>query len=87
VSARPVSYKAITAQMVGTFYLSPSPGADPFVAVGDVVEEAHPVCILEAMKLMNEIEMPETGTIREIVAEDAMPVDYGAVLFYYEPAS
>ena len=84
-SARPVSYRAITAQMVGTFYRSPSPGSDPFVAVGDVVEEAHPVCILEAMKLMNEIEMPERGTIREIVAEDAMPVDYGAVLIYYEP--
>jgi oxaloacetate decarboxylase alpha subunit len=84
-SARPASHKAITAQMVGTFYRSPSPGSDPFVAVGDVIEEAHPVCLLEAMKLMNEIEMPERGTIREIVAEDAMPVDYGAVLFYYEP--
>jgi len=72
--------------MVGTFYAAPSPGSDPFVAIGDVVEIGYPVCILEAMKLMNEIEMPESGTIREIVAEDGSPVDYGAVLFYYEPA-
>jgi oxaloacetate decarboxylase alpha subunit len=82
---RPASWKEIKAQMVGTFYASPSPGSDAFVAVGDTVEIGNPVCILEAMKLMNEIEMPESGTIREIVAEDASTVDYGAVLFYYEP--
>ncbi|HEY5517274.1 MAG TPA: acetyl-CoA carboxylase biotin carboxyl carrier protein [Coriobacteriia bacterium] len=82
---RPASWKEIKAQMVGTFYAAPSPGSDPFVAVGDMVEVGNPVCILEAMKLMNEIEMPESGTIREIVAEDASTVDYGAVLFYYEP--
>jgi len=85
VHGRPASWKEIKAQMVGTFYAAPSPGSDPFVAVGDVVEIGNPVCILEAMKLMNEIEMPESGTIREIVAEDASTVDYGAVLFYYEP--
>jgi oxaloacetate decarboxylase alpha subunit len=84
--ARPASWKEIKAQMVGTFYAAPSPGSDPFVAVGDVVEIGHPVCILEAMKLMNEIEMPESGTVREIVAVDTSSVDYGAVLFYYEPA-
>jgi oxaloacetate decarboxylase alpha subunit len=83
---RPAAWKEIKAQMVGTFYAAPSPGSDPFVAVGDVVEMGYPVCILEAMKLMNEIEMPESGTIREIVAVDGSPVDYGAVLFYYEPA-
>jgi len=82
---RPASWKEIKAQMVGTFYAAPSPGSDAFVAVGDTVEIGNPVCILEAMKLMNEIEMPESGTIREIVAEDASTVDYGAVLFYYEP--
>jgi acetyl-CoA carboxylase biotin carboxyl carrier protein len=71
---------------VGTFYAAPSPGSEAFVAVGDVVDTGDPVCILEAMKLMNEIEMPEKGTIREIVAADASPVDYGAALFYYEPA-
>jgi acetyl-CoA carboxylase biotin carboxyl carrier protein len=52
----------------------------------EVVDEGQPVCILEAMKLMNEIEMPERGTIREIVAVDGSAVDYGAVLVYYEPA-
>jgi biotin carboxyl carrier protein len=52
---------------------------------GDAVEQGASVCILEAMKLMNEIEMPETGVIREVVAKDGSPVDFGAVLFYYEP--
>jgi acetyl-CoA carboxylase biotin carboxyl carrier protein len=71
--------------MVGTFYRSPSPGTAAFAEVGDTVEQGAPVCILEAMKLMNEIDMPESGVIRAVVAEDASPVDYGAVLFYYEP--
>jgi acetyl-CoA carboxylase biotin carboxyl carrier protein len=71
--------------MVGTFYRSPSPGSEPFVQPDEVVDEGQPVCILEAMKLMNEIEMPETGVIREVVAKDGSPVDFGAVLFYYEP--
>jgi oxaloacetate decarboxylase alpha subunit len=83
--SRPASWKPVTAMMVGTFYRAPSPGSAPFVEVGDTVEQGNPVCILEAMKLMNEIEMPETGVIREVVAEDTSPVDYGAVLFYYEP--
>jgi oxaloacetate decarboxylase alpha subunit len=84
--ARPASWKEITAMMVGTFYRAPSPGSPPFAEAGDTVEQGSPVCILEAMKLMNEIEMPETGVIREVAASDASPVDYGAVLFYYEPA-
>jgi oxaloacetate decarboxylase (Na+ extruding) subunit alpha len=83
--ARPATWKPITAMMVGTFYRAPSPGSAPFAEVGDTIEAGNPLCILEAMKLMNEIEMPESGTIREIVAPDASPVDYGAVLFYYEP--
>jgi oxaloacetate decarboxylase alpha subunit len=73
--------------MVGTFYRSPSPGSDPFVEVGDILEEGAPVCILEAMKLMNEIEMPERGIIHEVALADATPVDYGTVLFYYEPVA
>jgi oxaloacetate decarboxylase alpha subunit len=81
----PASWQEVRAMMVGTFYLSPSPGSDPFVKVGDTVEQGTSVCILEAMKLMNEIEMPETGIIREIAAKDSSPVDFGAVLFYYEP--
>jgi oxaloacetate decarboxylase alpha subunit len=84
-SDHPASWKEVTAVMVGTFYRSPSPGSAPFAEVGDTLEEGSPVCILEAMKLMNEIDMPETGIIRAVVAEDASPVDYGAVLFYYEP--
>jgi oxaloacetate decarboxylase alpha subunit len=83
--ARPASWKEVTAMMVGTFYRAPSPGSAPFAEVGDTIEQGDPVCILEAMKLMNEIEMPETGVIREVVAPDASAVDYGAVLFYYEP--
>jgi len=84
-NGRPDSWKEVTAMMVGTFYRSPSPGTAAFAEVGDTVEQGAPVCILEAMKLMNEIDMPESGIIRAVVAEDASPVDYGAVLFYYEP--
>jgi oxaloacetate decarboxylase alpha subunit len=85
-SGRPASWKEVTAMMVGTFYRAPSPGSAPFAEVGDTIEQGNPVCILEAMKLMNEIEMPETGVIRQVVAPDASAVDYGAILFYYEPA-
>jgi oxaloacetate decarboxylase alpha subunit len=86
-SGRPGSWTELRAQMVGTFYRSPSPGSDPFVEVGDILEEGAPVCILEAMKLMNEIEMPERGIIHEVALADATPVDYGTVLFYYEPVA
>ncbi len=84
--ARPEAWREVRAQMVGTFYRSPSPGAEPFVKVGDLVEEGQPLCILEAMKLMNDIEAPERGIIRETPLVDASPVEYGTVLFYYEPA-
>ena len=73
--------------MVGTFYRSPSPGSDPFVNVGDEVEEGDTLCILEAMKLMNEIAAEEAGVIREICLGDAEPVEYGTVLFYFEPTA
>jgi len=75
----------VTSPMVGTFYAAPSPGADPYVMVGDTVAEGQTLCIIEAMKLMNEITAEEAGVIREVVAVNAEPVDYGAVLFYYEP--
>ncbi|HEX9093584.1 MAG TPA: acetyl-CoA carboxylase biotin carboxyl carrier protein, partial [Coriobacteriia bacterium] len=84
---RPVEWKEVRALMVGTFYRSPSPGTDPFVNVGDVFEEGQPLCILEAMKLMNEIEAPERGILQEVVPADSTPVEYGSVLFYYEPVS
>jgi oxaloacetate decarboxylase alpha subunit len=71
--------------MVGTFYRSSSPGADPYVEVGDTDAEGQPLCIREAMKLMNEITAEEAGVIREIPLENASAVEYGTVLFYYEP--
>ena len=82
---RPATWREVKAPMVGTFYRSPSPGSEPFVQPDDVVDEGQPVCILEAMKLMNEIEMPERGTVREVAVEDGAAVDYGTVLVYYEP--
>jgi oxaloacetate decarboxylase alpha subunit len=84
--ARPDAWKTVTAPMVGTFYESPAPGTPPFVAVGDTVSEGQPLCILEAMKLMNEIPAEESGIIREVVAKSGDLCDYGAILFYYEPA-
>ncbi len=84
-SERPASWKKVVAPMVGTFYRAPSPGAPEFVNVGDVIEEGQALCILEAMKLMNEITAEEPGVIREICVGNAEPVEYGTVLFYYEP--
>jgi oxaloacetate decarboxylase alpha subunit len=76
---------AVTSPMVGTFYEAPAPGADPFVKVGDEVLAGQSLCIVEAMKLMNEIEAEEMGTVREVCLEDATPVEYGTVLFWIEP--
>lgn len=83
---RPASWKTVVAPMVGTFYSAPSPGSDAFVAVGDGFEEGQTLCIVEAMKLMNEIQAEESGTITEIAVANGDPVEYGTVLFYYEPA-
>jgi oxaloacetate decarboxylase (Na+ extruding) subunit alpha len=82
---RPATWKSVIAPMVGTFYRAPSPGADAFVNVGDTVEEGQGLGILEAMKLMNEITAEEAGVIREIAVGNAEAVEYGTVLFYYEP--
>ncbi|MBS3957637.1 MAG: acetyl-CoA carboxylase biotin carboxyl carrier protein [Clostridiales bacterium] len=86
-SERPATWRQLVAPMVGTFYRSPSPATDPFVNVGDTVETGQVVCILEAMKLMNEITIEEDGIVREIPVADADPVEYGTVLCYYEPLS
>ena len=72
---------AITSPMVGTFYRSPSPEAEPFVKVGQAVEKGQVVCIVEAMKLMNEIESDQSGRIAEILVKDAQPVEFGQQLF------
>lgn len=74
----------ITSPMVGTFYKSPSPDAEPFVKVGSVVEDGKVVCIIEAMKLMNEIESDVSGKVIEICVEDGQAVEFGQVLMYVE---
>ena len=72
---------AITAPMVGTFYASSSPEAAAYIKVGDTVSEGQTLCIIEAMKVMNEIEAEVSGTITAIVAKDGEPVQYGDTLF------
>lgn len=74
----------VTAPMVGTFYRAPAPDADPYVKVGDIVEVGQPLCIIEAMKLMNEIEAETRGRIKDILVENAEPVEYGQPLFVIE---
>ena len=78
------NYKAVSSPMVGTFYKAPSPEASAFVKVGDEFTVGDTLCIVEAMKLMNEITADEKGVIREIVVDDGDMVEYGSVLFYYE---
>ncbi len=78
-------YLEIRSPMVGTFYRSPGPDKPPFIKVGDSVDAGSTVCIIEAMKLFNEIESEVKGTIVKIVVEDATPVEYDQVLFLVEP--
>lgn len=75
------NYKEIKSPMVGTFYVSASPESEPFVSVGQTVNAESPVCIIEAMKVMNEIKAEISGKIVEIVAENGKPVQFGEVLF------
>ena len=74
----------ITSPMVGTFYKSPSPDAAPFVTVGSTIKQGDVVCIVEAMKMMNEIESEVSGKVVEICVEDGQPVEFGQVLLYVE---
>ena len=74
----------VKSPMVGTFYRSASPGADAFVEIGSVVKAGEPVCIIEAMKIMNEIEADSAGTIREILCENGQAVEFGQPLFIIE---
>src|SRR5215207_5360559 len=71
----------VTSPIVGTFYRAPSPNDEPFVKVGSQVEQDSVVCIIEAMKLMNEIQAETTGTIAKIYVENGQPVEYGQPLF------
>ena len=84
VAARPENLVEVVSPMVGTFYRSPSPDADSFVELGSYVEEGQVVCIVEAMKLMNDIEAEVTGKIVEILVENGQPVEYGQPLFLVE---
>ncbi len=84
---RPASWKPVEAPMVGTFYAAPSPDADPFVKEGDKVGAGDTLCIVEAMKLMNEIAAEEMCVVREVCVENAAPVEFGTVMFYVEPVS
>ena len=72
---------AVTAPMVGTFYSAPSPGSPPFVQVGDRVSEGDTLCIVEAMKMMNQIEAEVSGTVKSIRLQNGEPVEYGQILF------
>ena len=71
----------VKSPMVGTFYLKPSPDAEPYVEVGKQVNKGNVLCIIEAMKLMNEIESEFTGTVKQIYVKDGEPVEYGEPLF------
>lgn len=76
----------VTAPIVGTFYASSAPDAPPYVKVGDRVEQGQILCIIEAMKLMNEIEAETAGRVAEVLVKNEDPVEYGQVLFRIEPA-
>jgi len=77
-------YVEVRSPIVGTFYRAPSPDADPFVEVGDIVNPGQTLCIVEAMKLMNEIQAEVSGRVAEILVENAQPVEYNQVLFRIE---
>ena len=75
---------AVKSPMVGTFYRSSSPGAKPFVEIGSQVKQGETVCIIEAMKILNEIEADKSGTIAKVLIENGQPVEYGQPLFIIE---
>ncbi len=75
----------VKSPMVGTYYSAPEPGAKPYVAVGSRVSKGQILCIIEAMKIMNEIESEVAGVVTEVLASDAQPVEYGQALFRIDP--
>lgn len=80
------NHVAVESPMVGTFYQAPAPDAPSYVEIGSTVSKGDTLCIIEAMKLMNELEAEVSGTIVEICAENAEPVEYGQVLFRIDPS-
>jgi len=85
VAAPAANLKEIKSPMVGTFYASPEPGAAPYAKVGTRVKAGQVVCIIEAMKIMNEIEAEVGGVIKEVAVDDASPVEFGQVLYRVDP--
>ena len=86
-ASEPVARSTIHSPMVGVFYSAPSPDAESFVEVGDVVEVDQTVCIIEAMKLMNEIKADKSGRVKEVLVENGHSVEYGQPLFVLSPLS
>jgi acetyl-CoA carboxylase biotin carboxyl carrier protein len=78
-------YLEVKSPMVGTYYSSPEPGAKPYLSVGDRISKGQILCIIEAMKIMNEIESEFDGVVKEILAQNAHPVEYGQVLLRIDP--
>lgn len=79
-------YHRISAPIVGTFYRSPSPDASPYISIGDKISAGQVICIIEAMKIMNEIESDVSGTVAEILVDNAQPVEYNQPLIVIEPS-
>ena len=84
-AAPPSHLVEIKSPMVGTFYSAPEPGAEPYVKAGSRVATGQVVCIIEAMKIMNEIESEVAGVVREVLVENAQPVEFGQLLFRVDP--
>ena len=80
----PETGHVVKSPMVGTFYRSASPGSEPFAEIGTVVKEGQAICIIEAMKIMNEIEADKAGTVRQILCENGQAVEFGQPLFIIE---
>jgi len=84
IEAKP-KYLEVKSPMVGTYYSAPEPGSKPYLAVGDRISKGQIVCIIEAMKIMNEIESEFDGVVKEVLAQNAHPVEYGQVLLRVDP--
>ena len=87
LSSEPAHFLTVTSPIVGTFYRSPSPDTDPYVEEGDIVKKGQVLCIVEAMKLMNEIEAETDGKIVKILVESTTPVEFGQPLYLIDPLS
>lgn len=83
--AEPSRLLEVKSPMVGTYYAQPEPGSKPYVSVGQRIEKGQILCIIEAMKIMNEIESEFSGVVKEVVASDSQPVEYGQVLIRVDP--